>query len=95
MNITNVTVTRIAEESTEHADYQLEYSTVNDVLTRVHASIRKKDTDGSGNAPQIGIIYMEQGVVSCNIPEGEPLAPLFQDFDTMIGEIKKSNEQIA
>lgn len=54
MNITNVTVTKVAEESTENADYQLEYSIVNDALTRVHASIRKKDTDGSGNAPQIG-----------------------------------------
>lgn len=48
MNITNVTVTKVAEESTENADYQLEYSIVNDALTRVHASIRKKDTDGSG-----------------------------------------------
>ena len=47
MNITNVTVTKVAEESTENADYQLEYSIVNDALTRVHASIRKKDTDGS------------------------------------------------
>lgn len=75
--------------------YQLEYSIVNDALTRVHASIRKKDTDGSGNAPQIGIIYMEQGVISCNIPMGEPLAPLFHDFDTMIDEIKKSNVQNA
>lgn len=95
MNITNVTVTKVAEESTENADYQLEYSIVNDVLTRVHASIRKKDADGSGNAPQIGIIYMEQGVVSCNIPAGETLAPLFQDFDAMIGEIRKSNVQNA
>ena len=83
MNITNVTVTKVAEESTENADYQLEYSIV------------KKDTDGSGNAPQIGIIYMEQGVISCNIPMGEPLAPLFHDFDTMIDEIKKSNVQNA
>lgn len=93
MNITNVTVTKIAEESTENADYQLEYSIVNGVLTRVHASIRKKDPDGSGNAPQTGIIYMEQGVVSCSIPEGEALEPLFRDFDAMVGEIKKSNEQ--
>lgn len=93
MNITNVTVTKIAEESTENADYQLEYSIVNGVLTRVHASIRKKDPDGSGNAPQTGIIYMEQGVVSCSIPEGEVLEPLFRDFDAMVGEIKKSNEQ--
>ena len=37
MNITNVTVTKVAEESTENADYQLEYSIVNDALTRVHA----------------------------------------------------------
>lgn len=95
MNITNVTVTKVAEESTEYADYQLEYSIVNDVLTRIHASIRKKDTDGSGDAPQIGVIYMEQGVVSCNIPGDEPLAPLFRDFDAMVGEIRKSNEQTA
>ena len=45
MNITNVTVTKVAEESTENADYQLEYSIVNDALPRVHASIRKKDFD--------------------------------------------------
>ena len=32
MNITNVTVTKVAEESTENADYQLEYSIVNDAL---------------------------------------------------------------
>ena len=30
MNITNVTVTRIAEEKTENASYMLEYSVVND-----------------------------------------------------------------
>lgn len=95
MNITNVTVTKIAEESTENADYQLEYSIVNDVLARVHASIRKKDPDGSGNILQTGVIYMEQGVVSCNIPEGEVLAPLFRDFDAMVSEIRKSINQTA
>lgn len=42
MNITNVTVTKVAEESTENADYQLEYSIVNDALTRVHASIQQE-----------------------------------------------------
>ena len=95
MNITHVTVAEVAEESTENADYQLEYSIVNDRLTRVHASIRKRDTDGSGNTPQIGVIYMEQGSVSCSIPEGEPLAPLFRDFEAIIGEIRKSINQTA
>lgn len=93
MNITNVTVTKVAVESTENADYRLEYSIVNDTLIRVHASIRKKDADGSGDAPQTGVIYMEQGAVSCNIPDGEPLAPLFRDFEAMIGEIRKSINQ--
>lgn len=93
MNITNVTVTKVAVESTENADYQLEYSIVNDTLIRVHASIRKKDADGSGDTPQTGVIYMEQGAVSCNIPDGEPLAPLFRDFEAMIGEIRKSINQ--
>lgn len=93
MNITHVTVTKVAEDSTEHADYRIEYSVVNGTLAGVNVAIRKKDTDGTGNAPQIGIIYMEQGVISCNIPEGEPLAPLFADFDTIIGEIKKSINQ--
>lgn len=95
MNITNVTVTKVAEESTENADYQLEYSIVNETLTRVHVSIRKRDTDGSGDAPQIGVIYMEQGSVSCSIPEGESLAPLFRDFDAMVSEIKASINQTA
>ena len=95
MNITNVPVTKVADERTENADYQLEYSLVHDALTRVHAPISKKDTAGTGNAPLIQIIYLEQGVISCNIPMGEPLAPLFHDFDTMIDEIKKSNVQNA
>ncbi|MCS3085404.1 hypothetical protein NXW09_29395 [Bacteroides ovatus] len=71
------------------------YSIVNDALTRVHASIRKKDADGSGNAPQIGIGYMEQGVISCSIPMGEP-STLFHDFDyTLDRRNKKSNVQNA
>lgn len=36
MNITNVTITRTAEEKTENAFYMLEYSVVNDELSRLH-----------------------------------------------------------
>ncbi|WP_289764453.1 hypothetical protein [uncultured Duncaniella sp.] len=95
MNITNVTVINIAEENTENANYQLEYSIVNGVLSRIHASIRKKDADDSGNAQQIGVIYMEHSTISCNIPEGQVLAPLFQDFDIIVDKIRKSINQIA
>ena len=42
MNITNVTITRTAEEKTENAFYMLEYSTVNDELNHLHVSVNEK-----------------------------------------------------
>ena len=38
MNITNITVTKTAEEKTENASYVLEYSIVNDELNRLPVS---------------------------------------------------------
>lgn len=90
MNITNVTITKTAEEITRNADYMLEYSIVNDTLGRVHVSIREKEADASGNMPTLGTIYMEQGAVSCSIPSDRELGPLFADFDKMMKDIKES-----
>lgn len=58
MNITNVTVTKIAEEKTENASYVLEYSVVNDELNRLHVSVNEKEADPEGNIKPVGIIYM-------------------------------------
>lgn len=90
MNITNVTITKTAEETTRNADYMLEYSIVNNTLGRVHVSIREKEADASGNMPTLGAIYMEQGAVSCSIPSDRELGPLFADFDKMMKDIKES-----
>lgn len=49
MNITNVTITRTAEEKTENAFYMLEYSVVNDELSRLHVSVNEKEVDEEGN----------------------------------------------
>lgn len=43
MNITNITVTKTAEEKTENASYVLEYSIVNDELSRLHVSVNEKE----------------------------------------------------
>lgn len=45
MNITNITVTKTAEEKTENASYVLEYSIVNDELNRLHVSVNEKEAD--------------------------------------------------
>lgn len=57
MNITNVTITRTAEEKTENAFYMLEYSVVNDELSRLHVSVNEKEVDEEGNIKPVGIIY--------------------------------------
>ena len=73
MNITNITVTKTAEEKTENASYVLE-----------------KEADTEGNIPPVGIIYMEQGNISCNLPAGRELGPIFRDFDKMQQYIRES-----
>ena len=89
MNITNVTITRTAEEKTENAFYMLEYSVVNDELSRLHVSVNEKEADEEGNIKPVGIIYMEQGVLSCNFPM--ELGPIFQDFDRMQQDIREKS----
>ena len=90
MNITNVTVTKIAEEKTENASYVLEYSVVNDELNRLHVSVNEKEADTEGNINPVGIIYMEQGVISCNLPAERELGSIFLDFDKMQRYIHES-----
>lgn len=90
MNITNVTITKIAEEKTENASYVLEYSIVNEELSRLHVSVNEKEAGEDGNIKPVGIIYMEQGVISCNLPVKIELGPIFQDFDRMRQYIRKS-----
>lgn len=90
MNITNVTITKIAEEKTENASYVLEYSIVNEELSRLHVSVNEKGAGEDGNIKPVGIIYMEQGVISCNLPVEIELGPIFQDFDRMRQYIRKS-----
>ena len=85
MNITNVTVTKIAEEKTENA-----YSVVNDELNRLHVSVNEKEADPEGNIKPVGIIYMEQGVISCNFPAEKELGPIFLDFDKIQRYIRES-----
>lgn len=91
MNITNVTITRTAEEKTENAFYMLEYSVVNDELSRLHVSVNEKEADEEGNIKPVGIIYMEQGVLSCNFPMERELGPIFQDFDRMQQDIREKS----
>lgn len=89
MNVTNVTVTKVAEEKTANGLYVLEYSAVNGELNRVQATIQEHTSDEAGNQPIIGSIYLEQGNVSCNLPGDRNLSPYFTDFDIFLKAIRE------
>lgn len=40
MNITNTVLTKTAEETTANATYIIEYVLINEVLTRIHATVQ-------------------------------------------------------
>lgn len=87
MNITNVTITRTAEEKTENAFYMLEYSTVNDELNHLHVSVNEKEADEEGNIKPVEIL--EYGT---KLPHHRKVAgkdPIFQDFDRMQQDIRE------
>lgn len=89
MNVTNVTVTKVAEEKTANGLYVLEYSAVNGELNRVQATIQEHTSDEAGNQPIIGSIYLEQGNVSCNLPGDRNLSPYFTDFDIFLKAVRE------
>lgn len=90
MNITNVTVTKTAEEKTANGIYVLEYSAINGELSRVQATVQEREADPSGNRVAIGTIYLEQGYVTCNLPVDRNLSPYFSDFDVFLKAIREN-----
>lgn len=90
MNITNVTVTKTAEEKTANGIYVLEYSAMNGELSRVQAIVREREADPSGNQVVVGTIYLEQGYVTCNMPADRNLSSYFSDFDVFLKAIREN-----
>lgn len=90
MNITNVIVTKTAEEKTANGIYVLEYSAMNGELSRVQATVREREADPSGNQVVVGTIYLEQGYVTCNMPADRNLSPYFSDFDVFLKAIREN-----
>ena len=90
MNITNITITKSAEEKTSNAEYTLEYQAVDGELTRVMASVRIPAKGRSAEAAtELGTILLEQGSIVCSLAEGRDMAPYFSDFDTMLASIRQ------
>ena len=66
MNITNTVLTKTAEETTSNATYIIEYVLINEVLTRIHATVQAFQPDGIEKL-DVGYITYENGNIFCNL----------------------------
>lgn len=80
MNITNTILTREAEETTANARYHIEYVVVNNLLTRIQASVHSL-TQENGEPDFLGNIVMENGDVTCNLSTRAELSKVSTDFE--------------
>lgn len=89
MNITNTVLTKTAEETTANATYLIEYVMVNEVLTRIHATVRAIQSDGVEKR-DVGYITYENGSIFCNLTGQDKSSLYFLDFEKYVEKIKES-----
>lgn len=93
MNITNTVLTKTAEETTANAAYQIEYVLVNEVLTRIHATVEAIQADGIEKM-NVGYITYENGSVFCNLIGQGKSSLYFLDFEGFVEKIKESTGEM-
>lgn len=89
MNITNTILTREAEETTANARYGIEYVVTNDLLTRIHATVRSLE-DENGGSIFLGNIIMENRDIACNLSTDAELSKICADFEGFVTLVKAS-----
>lgn len=89
MNITNTILTREAEETTANARYHIEYVVVNDLLTRIQASVHPLSPE-NGEPDFLGNIVLENGDVICNLSTRAELSRICADFEEFAVLIRAS-----
>ncbi|MEO3212717.1 hypothetical protein [Parabacteroides distasonis] len=89
MNITNTVLTKTAEETTANATYIIEYVLINEVLTRIHATVQAFLPDGIEKL-DVGYITYENGNIFCNLTEQGKPSLYFLDFEKFVEKIKES-----
>lgn len=89
MNITNTVLTKTAEETTANATYIIEYVLVNEVLTRIHATVQAILPDGM-EKQDVGYITCENGNIFCNLTRQGKSSLYFLDFEKIVEKIKES-----
>lgn len=88
MNITGKTVTTRAEETTTNAQYRLEYSTEDNNLVKVEATVSTLPEGEHKENRHLGYIIFENGNIHCSLPSDTTNSKIFTDFEKFLATIK-------
>ena len=91
MQIKSMVINKNAFSETDNGKYNLDYTIVNGKLTRVHASISKMNE--RQEEYHVGTITYEQETIGCNLPVNSPKGLFFEDFDSLMVQIRLDAKQ--
>lgn len=95
MKILSTTITTSAEETTANALYRLEYSVVNNKVSRVETSVISTTDNEFEEQQQLGYIIYENDNIHCSLPGNRSNSIHFAEFESILEEINSSVEEVA
>ena len=92
MKIIRITTTKTAQERTERAFYNLDFTMTDGALERVVATVYTPESRlDSDPAPVfIGTITYENGQIFCSLPKDASIAGLMGDFENFMVQIQSA-----
>lgn len=90
MNILSTTTIKTAEQTTETAFYQIEFTVADQKLTKVQTSVFSLPQGVNLEKRHLGYIINENDNVSCSLPDDISLMSVFSEFELIVEQIKDS-----
>lgn len=90
MNIIRTTTTKTAQERTDRAFYNLDFTITDSALERVVATVYTPESCPDSDTPPvfIGTVTYENGQIFCSLPKEAAIAGLMADFENFLVQIQ-------
>lgn len=92
MNIIRITTTKTAQERTDRAFYNLDFTITDNALERVVATVYTPESrpDSDTSPVFIGTITYENGQIFCSLPKEVSIAGMMADFENFMVQIQSA-----
>lgn len=92
MNIIRITTTKTAQERTDRAVYNLDFTITDNALERVVATVYTPESRPDSDTPPvfIGTVTYENGQIFCSLPKEVSIAGMMADFENFMALIQST-----